>query len=203
MSAARAQPVSFIIGRPRGLETSAVQSVLFPVKHWQRSQAVIWLKRHGFKAAPLETIRNYHRARQHPPGYFKAGSLRTVHTSGHPPSSNPRRRRRSRRNPKRLAVDRRELHKAVKLYRKFREAEPEHIGVAKLEVPTVLMQIGPVPYMYYETTHRNGRPILYRHTFAKHARPTLCASPNGKALFLVGGRYDFTADGILDRKERR
>ena len=53
--------------------------------------------------------------------------------------------------------------------------------------------------LYYLTTHKGGKEILYKHTFARHARPILAASHNGRALYLLGGQYDFTRDGIVDR----
>lgn len=209
-----AAPISFVIGRRRGHTSSSLQTVIFPRKRWKRAAAIAWLKRHKLKAAPLETLRGSLRATQHPTRSFTAGSLRTIHTSGHPqPLKNPRLPAKllaalapaARANPTvkagphKLVVPEREYQQAITLYRKFREKAPERITVYRLKMPRMLMAIGSVPFLYYYTTHKGGRQILYEHKFAAHARPTLASSHDGKALYLVGGEYDFTRDGIVDR----
>lgn len=104
-------------------------------------------------------------------------------------------------NPRvgRLVVPERAYHQAIRLFQRFRERDPKLIATMRIELPRMLVQIGPVPFMYYLTTHRSGKEILYKHTFARHARPILAASHDGRALFLLGGKYDFTGDGIVDR----
>lgn len=192
----RAQPISFIIGRLHGQKASSVESVLFPAAAWSRPTAIGWLQRNGFKTTSLEGVRSGLRARQHSPSQFQPGSLRTIHTSGHAqPLKNPR----AGRSPRgRLVVPERELRQAVALYRKFREAEPQKMAVRQFKMPRMLMQVGPAHAIEYHTTHQ-GKPRLYRHTFAPQARPMLCASHDGRALYFVGGHYDFTRDGIVDR----
>lgn len=86
---------------------------------------------------------------------------------------------------------------AVDLFRRFREEEPEY--VEELEIPTadVMMLIGTLDTVEY-TTRRGGQVELYRHEFDEKSKPLLCSSWDGKQIWIVGGRYDFTEVGIKD-----
>jgi hypothetical protein len=254
---ARARPIAFTVGPPRGKRAAVVQAVGFDRSAWKRHEVVAWLKRHKFKSAPLEALRGSYRATQRPARDFTR--LRIIATTGHPqPLKNPTREpydveeltrdpreqgfrdakagkpshppgwytpterghyaegyiaggqgrkgrpappSRLKKNPRigKLVVPAKEYRQAIQLYQKFREAPPRKVGTMQLQMPRMLVRIGPIPWLYYLTTHRDGKEILYKHTFAKHARPILCASHNGRSLYLVGGRYDFTGDGIVDR----
>ena len=61
------------------------------------------------------------------------------------------------------------------------------------------MEIGRLDGVLYTTTHRNKK-ASYIHKFTGRSRPTLVASADGKRLFILGGGYNFTKDGIVDRK---
>ena len=93
----------------------------------------------------------------------------------------------------------REMARAAKLYESFRERAPtriKRIGIAG--PPRIAVDIGHVEYIGYRTTH--GRKLtLYQHDFAPGSRPLLCVSPDGRQLLLLGGRYQFTDRGIVDR----
>lgn len=91
-----------------------------------------------------------------------------------------------------------EERRAVELYQRFHGLKPERIDTVKMQLPRMLMRVGPVPFMYYLAPWK-GRMTLFKHTFAKHAQPLLAATHDGRALYLVGGEYDFTRDGIVDR----
>lgn len=49
------------------------------------------------------------------------------------------------------------------------------------------------------TAVRDNRAERYIHRFRKRSRPLLTASADGKALGIVGGRFQFTEAGIEDR----
>lgn len=66
----------------------------------------------------------------------------------------------------------------------------------------VKVAIGKVLGIIYET-RRDGRSENYIHRFAKASRPLLTASADGKRLELLGGAFNFTERGIVDRKPRR
>jgi hypothetical protein len=92
----------------------------------------------------------------------------------------------------------RQMQQATTLYESFREAQPKELIKLRVDVPRVCAAIGHVESINYRTTH-GGKVELYRHDFQKGSRPLLCASPNGKQLLLLGGRYQFTDRGIVDK----
>jgi hypothetical protein len=63
--------------------------------------------------------------------------------------------------------------------------------------PGAGLVIGPIVGLAYEA-NRDGESEQYFHRFKAAARPLLVASPDGRQLFIVGGRYNFTARGIED-----
>lgn len=93
----------------------------------------------------------------------------------------------------------RELRAAVELYERFREMPPRRLRRASFRVPGVCLVIGELDFVGYTTSHA-GKRVRYQHNFAPGARPLLCASADGRQLLILGGKYDFTADGIVDRR---
>ena len=102
-----------------------------------------------------------------------------------------------------------ERSQAIAIYENFREKSPRRIDVVKVQIPNVVAVIGHIEALWktkaghvgavdYRTTH-GQKLTLYRHAFAPGSRPLLCVSPDGKQLFLLGGRYQFTERGIVDR----
>jgi len=91
----------------------------------------------------------------------------------------------------------RDVKKALKLYTEFREAQPERGRQIELEMPKVLMVLGNVRFIGYDTTRR-GKTELYKHDFAAGSRPILCADGETGKLFIIEGRYHVTPRGIVD-----
>ncbi len=92
-----------------------------------------------------------------------------------------------------------DLARASDLYSRFSGHDAEEIGhIDKPEIPDVLCAIGEIDGIMYSTI-RDGRLEKYVHQFKKAAKPLFCVSPDGSALFLIGGDYDFTERGIVDR----
>lgn len=90
------------------------------------------------------------------------------------------------------------IAQAVRLYESFRERKPRRIADVKLKVPKAVACIGYVEGIDYRTTH--GKKVtLYHHDFAPGSRPLLAVSGDGKQLLLLGGRYEFTERGIVDK----
>ncbi len=92
------------------------------------------------------------------------------------------------------------IARAMTLYRKFSGHRAEI--VEKVEQPPIYdvgIVIGELEGVAYETV-RDGVTEKYFHRFAKKARPLLVSSFDGKSISIVGGQYDFTEDGIVDRK---
>jgi len=89
---------------------------------------------------------------------------------------------------------------AGRLYKNFTGHDPEIIG--KFDIPDfsgVVMAIGELDYVGY-TTVRDGVTESYHHDFSRKARPLLCVTSDGRQLIILGGEYDFTERGIVDRK---
>lgn len=74
-------------------------------------------------------------------------------------------------------------------------------GVLTRGKKTVLIAVGSLDFVGY-TTKRDGRIESYIHRFAKHARPLLATSHDGRHLYILGGGYTFTERGIVDRSKR-
>ncbi len=88
--------------------------------------------------------------------------------------------------------------RAARLYESFREDVPRRVKKFGFAPPRIVVDIGYVEFIGYRTTH--GRKVtLYQHDFAPGSRPLLCVSPDGRQLMLLGGRYQFTERGIVDR----
>ena len=93
--------------------------------------------------------------------------------------------------------------RAADLYERFTGHDAEPIGVVDVpEIPDTVATIGPCDAVCY-TTIRDGVTERYIHEFAAKDRPLLCISPNGKQIYLIGGRYVFTDRGIVDMSDRK
>jgi len=95
----------------------------------------------------------------------------------------------------------RDVKKALKLYKEFREATPKRGRQIEFDMPKVLMILGNVRFIGYDTT-RKGKTELYKHDFAAGSRPLLCADGESGQLFIVEGRYHVTPRGIVDIDSR-
>lgn len=92
------------------------------------------------------------------------------------------------------------LDRARKLYHDFSGHVPDKlIRVDMPAIPREGVAIGPVTAIIY-LTKRDGKDEQYMHRFAKHARPLLAVTHDGRQLLMLGGAYNFTARGIVDKK---
>lgn len=97
------------------------------------------------------------------------------------------------------ASSRVQIREAAQLYADFSGHEPEIIGeLDKPVIPDVLIGIGEIDGIMYSTV-RDGVLEKYIHRFTKKARPLFAVSPDGKQLFMLGGAYNFTERGIVDK----
>lgn len=114
-------------------------------------------------------------------------------SGGVPPSSRARSRR--------PASTSRDGRRVADLYERFSGHEAELVGVVKVPpIPKAGAVIGTVDGLLY-TTVRDGRRERYIHNFKAADRPLLVVSPDGRQLFLLGGDFDFTERGIVDRSD--
>ena len=108
--------IRFVIGRPRGSTTTAIQSVVFAASAWSDSDARSWLHRQGFKPRKLDKGAGWLRYRLRDAKDFEPRSFRTIETGRREKvtmSVNTRKKRRrskarsSKRNPSRRAKHKR------------------------------------------------------------------------------------------------
>ena len=98
---------------------------------------------------------------------------------------------------------RKQLEQAMTLYENFSGHPGEVVTtIEKPEYPDVALAIGTVDGLLYTTT-RDGKRERYIHEFKKTSRPLFASSYDGKNLYMLGGAYDFTERGIVDRTGRR
>lgn len=90
------------------------------------------------------------------------------------------------------------LREAGKLYQEFSGHRPTGAKTHRIRLPDVGLQVGRVDGILYSTV-RDGRAEKYVHRFKRSARPLLAASHDGRTLVIVGGRYQFTDRGIIDK----
>ena len=76
--------------------------------------------------------------------------------------------------------------------------EPEFIETHKVSLPDVALLVGHLDGVMY-TTVRDGKKEKYIHRFKLKSRPLLITSHDGTQLIILGGEYDFTELGIVDR----
>jgi len=88
-----------------------------------------------------------------------------------------------------------DYRQGVELYRRFNEADPEHIDKIILPEYDYLVKIGDCTDIAYLA--HDGKNYL--HSFKVKSRPELAVTPNGTHLVLFGGRFKFTDRGIVDR----
>lgn len=96
---------------------------------------------------------------------------------------------------RRVPLSREELARAAALYRGFHEKPPRRVRFLRARLPKVAMQIGRLEGVMYDADHGPR----YRHMFRGKSRPYLVASPDGRTLVIVGGRFRMTARGIVDQ----
>lgn len=96
--------------------------------------------------------------------------------------------------------DSRNLEGARDLYERFTGHKGKTLlTMRKPVIPDEGLVVGKILGIMYETV-RDGRQEKYRHMFARKSRPLFVVSHDGRQLLMLGGAYDFTERGIVDRK---
>lgn len=92
----------------------------------------------------------------------------------------------------------REVSDARDLYEDFTGHEATRGQKVKVKVPAAALKVGSLDGVLY-TTVRDGKTEKYIHKFRKTSRPVLAAGSDGKSLHVIGGSFEFTERGIVDR----
>lgn len=90
------------------------------------------------------------------------------------------------------------INQAAILYENFTGHEAEELGHVDFSIPDVAVVIGEVEGIIYNTV-RDGVHERYIHKFKAKSRPMFAVTPDGTQLVLLGGNYDFTERGIVDK----
>jgi hypothetical protein len=127
---------------------------------------------------------------------YRVGTIDVkVHNVG--TKKNPARKRSLTRVPRAL------LGQAGRLFEDFTGDKSANVQrIKKPEIPEVLVAIGTIDGILYSTV-RDHKVERYIHKFVAKARPTFAVSPDGKQLFMLGGAYNFTERGIVDKTTKR
>ncbi len=106
---------------------------------------------------------------------------------------------RIRKNP----AARRDVEQAADLFEDFTGDPVQTADVAEVRaLPKVAAVIGKIRAVEYDTI-RDGEPETYRHEFKEHARPLFAVAPDGRSLHMLGGAFQFTERGIVDKPRPR
>lgn len=90
------------------------------------------------------------------------------------------------------------MGRAVDLYEAFTGHRANSVKVVDIPEIKKALAIGDVLDISYRTK-RNGRVESYTHTFKASSRPLFAASDDGKTLLMIGGSFNFTERGIVDK----
>lgn len=91
-----------------------------------------------------------------------------------------------------------EVAEAQQRYEEFTGHEASHGERVKIPTPRAGLLVGDLDGVLY-TTVRDGRTEKYVHKFRRNSRPYLVAGSDGRSLHVLGGDFEFTERGIVDR----
>lgn len=91
------------------------------------------------------------------------------------------------------------IKQAIQALEEFTGHDAKHLDILEVRDNDVFFKVGELDGVLY-TTMRDGEEERYIHEFATKARPQLIASFDGQEIRIIGGKYDFTERGIVDRK---
>ena len=88
------------------------------------------------------------------------------------------------------------IAQAVRRFKAFHEKEATKVETRTVKMPDVVLTVGKCTGIMYLTD--SGEQ--YFHEFNSKSRPQLAVSSDGKTLVLLGGAFQFTERGIVDRR---
>jgi hypothetical protein len=93
-----------------------------------------------------------------------------------------------------------QVREAARRFESFTGHKAKKVSRVKVpSYPGAALAVGPCLGIMYSTV-RDGRHENYVHRFGAKSRPLLAASSDGTQLYLLGGAYNFTERGIVDKK---
>ena len=88
------------------------------------------------------------------------------------------------------------------LYEQFHGETPQRVKYRKLPVFSQGVEIGPLVAVTYDTI-RDGKIQRYEHEFSERASPLLVSSDSGRKVAVIGGDFQFTDRGFVDKPKLR
>ena len=103
------------------------------------------------------------------------------------------------RNPVPASSAEEQVQDAAAAYKRFTGMDADEVmPVTVPPLPKAMWPQGFCDAIQY-TAVRDGVTEYYEHKFRKDCRPLLCVSPDNKTLYLVGGSFEVTELGIVDK----
>lgn len=115
-------------------------------------------------------------------------------------SAKPRARARGRKNPGAPRTETQLMDQARRTFRMWHDFDPSDVVMMKpagRTIPRVLVKLGEIPTFVYSSDKWTGKRELYEHATRK-PYPVLCTGPDGKGLYILGGRTRVTERGLVD-----
>ena len=94
------------------------------------------------------------------------------------------------------------MEEANRRFKNFRGHSADYLDAHDLPDNKYYWEIGQLDGVLY-TTKRDGIVEHYRHDFKAGCRPILAASADGKELRIIGGKFEVTELGIVDKPKQR
>lgn len=92
--------------------------------------------------------------------------------------------------------------KAIDIFERFTGHDAKYLDEVEVKpLPKVAAKIGHITAICY-STRRDGKLEQYMHEFARVDQPIFAVSPDGTQLLMIGGNYDFTERGIVDKSDK-
>jgi hypothetical protein len=92
-----------------------------------------------------------------------------------------------------------QLEAGARTFRKWHAFPPERVETVAgpRTVPRLLVKLGTIPEIVYDSDKWSGKRTTYVHKTARGHAPMLCTDPEGRHLFIVGGRVRVTKRGLV------
>ncbi len=92
-------------------------------------------------------------------------------------------------------MSRKRIAQAARRFKSFHGVDAESVTHRKIKWPKTVTLVGSCSGVLYITPEGEQ----YIHKFRPKSRPQLAVSSDGKMLVMLGGAYQFTYRGIVDR----
>lgn len=92
-----------------------------------------------------------------------------------------------------------QLEAGARTFKKWNAFPPDRVETINADraIPKVLVKLGTIPEIVYDSDKWSGKKETYVHKTARGNQPVLCTDPAGKRLFIVGGGVRVTRRGLI------